>query len=73
MIVITRPPVTNYDLAVAQGFAGTLDEYLDSLKGTADLPADVARVSVDGDGVNTVLRNLAGEEVALTPFIPPTT
>lgn len=72
MIVITRPPVTNYDLARAQGFTGTLDEYLASLHGTASLPADVARVSVDGDGVNTVLRNLAGEEVAVTPYIPPT-
>lgn len=72
MIVITRPPVTNYDLAVAQGFTGTLDEYLASLKGTADLPADVARIGVDEAGLNTVLRNLAGEEVATTPYIPPT-
>jgi hypothetical protein len=72
MIVITRPPVTNYDLARAQGFTGTLDEYLASLKGTADLPADIARVGVDPSGVNTVLKNLAGEEVAVTPYIPPT-
>ena len=71
MIVITRPPPTPYDLARAQGFTGTLDEYLESLKGTADLPADLARVSVDEDGVNTVLKNFAGDSIAVTPYIPP--
>lgn len=73
MIAIYRPAPNAYDLAVQEGFVGTLTEWLASLQGppgTATLPADVARIAVDAGEVTVTLSNLAGIPITKAPYIP---
>lgn len=74
MIAIFRPAKNAYDLAVDNGFEGTVEEWLASLQGppgTAELPTDVARMELDDDQTNVVLKLLNGVPFAQTVYIPP--
>lgn len=75
MIAIYRPAKDAYDLAVDAGFPGTREEWLESLKGSDALgpsvPDNLARISVDPDGVMATLYDLAGNPISKIVHQPP--
>jgi hypothetical protein len=70
MINIFRPGKSAYDLAVDEGYAGTLQEWLAGLQVSTPLPSDILRGTIDGSQTMVAITDRDGNPITQAPYVP---